>query len=327
MPVQMRPAQISFEALANLPDQFAAGQKWRQERDTDAARKDVFAQFQKGGVNNWGAMAQSLLARGDVDGATKVATIGKALQGDEPPASYREFQFAQQNPGYGDYLKDDKPTEAQRNAEFFSGLPENDPRKAYAPRTGSSLSVTEKKEVFDAEDDLANIDATVTTLNKALELNPQTMTGFGAGALATYGSKAPSWAVPDQMEGPARATNEWQTIMSMEAVKNMSQTLKGVTTDFELSKFEAILADPSTPRDVRERTIKRMVMLAKRKSQILKSRLEGVRGGTYFKPGGGDFSGGQSDSEAEADAQDGDVFENDNGERIMLRNGQWEPLQ
>jgi len=40
MPAQSNryaPARIDFSALANLPEQFAAGQKWRQERDMQNA--------------------------------------------------------------------------------------------------------------------------------------------------------------------------------------------------------------------------------------------------------------------------------------------------
>jgi hypothetical protein len=283
MAVQMRPANIDWSALAGIGENVGSALAKRRQRQDFAGVVGPDGTFDYG-------KAMTALMQHDPQAAITLAAARE--RANEPPSSFREFQLAQQNPQFGNFLQDDKPTEAQRNAEYFSTLPEGDPRRAFAPRTGTSLSVTEKKEVFDAEDDLANIDATVETLNKALELNPQTMSGFGASALATYGAKAPSWLVPDKMEGPARATNEWQTIMSMEAIKNMSQTLKGVTTDFELRKFENVLADPSTPRDVRERTIKRMIGLAKRKSQILKDRLEGVRGGTYFTPRGG-ASGGQ----------------------------------
>lgn len=153
----------------------------------------------------------------------------------------------------------------------------------------ANLSVTEKKAVFEAEDDIANLGGTIETLTKARDLNQGTYEGVGAKTRGFLGAKLPDLMVPDFIASPegGSATTEWQNIMSMEAIKNMSQTLKGVTTDFELRKFENVLADPSTPKDIRERIIDRMLTLAARKKQILENRMEGVRGRTYFGPQGG----------------------------------------
>jgi hypothetical protein len=181
-----------------------------------------------------------------------------------------------------------QPTPEMRNAEHFGGMPEDDPRRAYGPRTNAqNLTTVDKKEIYTSEDEVTNLDNTISQLDEALKLNDQTFDGYGSSAAASYGSKAPSWAVPDKWEAPAKATLEWQKLMEPEAIKTMAATLKGATTDFELNKFVEQLADVSTPRKTRENIIKRMRALAQRKKALAGERIQELRGGTYFRPGGG----------------------------------------
>ena len=188
------------------------------------------------------------------------------------------------------YGKDenDSLTSEMKNAEYFAKLPPGDARLQYAPGKREGLSVTEKKEIFNSEDEVANLQATTEALGRALSLNEKTFTGYTAGVRGAIGSKLPDAYVPDILadKSSADATAEWGNIMSMEAIKTMANTLKGATTDFELNKFVEILADPSTPAPVRKRTIERMLTLAQRKQQILEDRMSGVRDRTYFAPQG-----------------------------------------
>jgi hypothetical protein len=146
----------------------------------------------------------------------------------------------------------------------------------------SPLTATEKKAIFSAEDDETNLAGTEQALQRAKELNDKTFTGAGAGALGWAGTAIPgAGAVLDQEK--ASATREFGQLMSMESIKTMAETLKGATTDFELNKFVQILADPSTPPPIRQRTIDRMLQLAARKRQISRERVSGLSGGTYYK--------------------------------------------
>lgn len=148
------------------------------------------------------------------------------------------------------------------------------------------LTAGDRSAIFKAEDALAGYDSTLETLKRAKELNPQTFSGWGAGTAGWIGTRIPGAGnVID--EEKAKATDEWQKIMSQEALQAMSSTLKGATTDFELRKFENMLADPSTPVETRARAIDRMIALAERQRQIARDRIDQLRGGTYFKPGGG----------------------------------------
>jgi hypothetical protein len=141
----------------------------------------------------------------------------------------------------------------------------------------AGLSATEMRAVFSAEDELPALENTLTSLERAKELNSKTYTGYTAGARGWFGtSVVPNTGIVD--DEAAKATREWGQIMSMEAIKNMAATLTGATTNFELAEFQRILSDPTTPPDIRERTIDRMITLAKRQKGIKESRIKELRG-------------------------------------------------
>ncbi len=183
----------------------------------------------------------------------------------------------------------------RRASVIASGKDPNDPRysdyiiSGSLPReTQQQLTAGDKKAINEAEDQLPLIDQTLSTLTRARELNRQTFTGTGAGIRGKIGSSLPDWAVPDWVADPktSEATREFGQLMSMEAIKSMSSTLKGATTDTEMGRFMDILGDPATPPDIRERTLDRMLTLAQRQKEIATSRINDMRGGTYYKANG-----------------------------------------
>ncbi len=85
----------------------------------------------------------------------------------------------------------------------------------------------------------------------------------------------------------AEATVEWQKVMRPEAIQRMAATLKGASTDKEMFEFVSTLADPTTPPAIRDRMLDRMIAAAERKKVLATDRVKDIRGGSYFKPGGG----------------------------------------
>jgi hypothetical protein len=144
-------------------------------------------------------------------------------------------------------------------------------------KTNERASATQLKELWSSEDEIPQIDSTIDALSRAKELNNKTFTGTTAGVRGWAGTALPgASALID--EDAAKATREFGQIMSFEAIKNMSQTLKGATTDRELAQFVEILANPSTPPEIREKTIDRMLTLAERMKQIKAQRVQELRG-------------------------------------------------
>lgn len=165
-----------------------------------------------------------------------------------------------------------------------------------AKSNADNLSSGDKKAIRDAEDEIPNIKQTQDILKRALELNPQTFTGWTAGPLGWLGTALPEgtpFDIDDAVSkglidrDAATATREWQQLMNKEAITAMSNTLKGATTNFELQEFVKILSDPSTPTLVRKRTIDRMLKLAQDQEKIYNDRINEMRGGGYYRPGGG----------------------------------------
>ena len=208
------------------------------------------------------------------------------------PSEYRAEQKALERGDAGDKLRQEFAAR-EAMAQQLGLTPGTAAYNRYVTEgklgSGAEPSATDRKAIFAAEDALPQIDSTIDTLQRALELNRQTYTGSSAGLRGWAGTSLPDWMVPDIIAAPGQAANtrEFGQIMSMEAIKAMSSTLKGATTDREMAKFMDILGDPSTPPDLRERTINRMLELAQRQRGLAVDRIESLRGGEYFKPGRG----------------------------------------
>lgn len=150
-------------------------------------------------------------------------------------------------------------------------------------------SPADKKAIMQAEDAIPVFDSQLERLNRAKELNDQTYTGITAAERGYAATAIPGMkhllSKEDMASGAA--TREFGQLMSLEAIKEMSAVLKGATTEKEMATFTGILSDPTTPPDIRARTIDRMIALTQRQKQIAEDRVRELRGGTYYGQGGG----------------------------------------
>jgi hypothetical protein len=189
---------------------------------------------------SWEDKANVLLKFGDTDGASRLGALGIADQRNQIGAAVAQAKI-------------------------------NKPR---------SITPTDRKLIATAEDEIPSLQGNIENLSRALELNDKTFTGATAGVRTYLGSKVADDWMPDQIADKKTAdiTSEWQSIMSPEAISQMSANLKGATTDFELRRFEALLADPSTPPQVRRGIINRMLTLSKRQLEVKQGRIKELRG-------------------------------------------------
>jgi hypothetical protein len=219
-----------------------------------------------------------------------------ALEASKAPDSVKEFQYAKamgwttaRNPNeYAKEKTESTPTSVREyeyaKSKGYAGSILEYERDKSASRARQGVSATDQKALFSAEDELPVLDNTLSTLSRAKELNKDTYTGVGAGLKGTLGTSGipGTGLLFDQQK--AKATREFGQVMSMEAIQAMSAALKGATTNFELGEFQRILADPSTPPDIRERTIDRMMTLATRQRDISRSRINDLRGKAGLDP-------------------------------------------
>jgi hypothetical protein len=181
-------------------------------------------------------------------------------------------------------------SELEKRADAAGLVPGSPEHKDFMLRGGRNpdapISATDKKAVFEAEDALPQIKSTLDALKRARDLNDNTFSGYGASLRGSIGTKMPGGGLVVD-EKRAKATQEWEKIMAPEALQTMANTLKGATTDFELKKFIEMLGDPSVDPEIRKSVIERMITLSERKLELQQLRINDLRGGTYFKPGGG----------------------------------------
>jgi hypothetical protein len=259
---------------------------------TEAARKEAFANINNpDGTVDFQKAIMGLTRAGDVEGAARISQLAGAAEDrkfrrEEAVRSQgnadRTFGLQQQA-----FTRKEEPenVRAVRAAGIDPTSPEG--RKTLFPKTDTPISAADKKTINTAEDELPNVDATIDALKIAKDLNSKTFTGWTAGARGALGTSGLPGANMLVDKDAAMATREWGQVMSGEAIKTMADTLKGATTDFELRKFESMMADPTVPPKIRGDMIDRMIKLADKQKTIKTRRIEELRSGNYYKPQGG----------------------------------------
>jgi hypothetical protein len=273
-PFYVEPPKLNI--LENLMGGYQLSSGMRRENEMSGARRAA-QEALMGGGDPRSALAR-LIGAGDIQGANALANFGN--QDFDRNYKTEMLGLAKQAA-----TRREEPEDVRklRAAGMDPSSPEG--RKALFPRTDTPVSATDKKAIFEAEDAIPQLQGTLENLNRALELNPKTFSGYTAGLRADIGTKLPGGgALVDK--GGALATSEWQKIMGPEALQAMASTLKGATTDFELRKFIEMLGDPATDPKIRQGVIERMKRLTERKLQLEGSRVKELRSGTYFKPAG-----------------------------------------
>ncbi|MDF2781226.1 MAG: hypothetical protein K0S96_1030, partial [Geminicoccaceae bacterium] len=169
------------------------------------------------------------------------------------------------------------------------GMEPTDPRvQASAFKPEGRMGAADKKAVLEADAKISSIGSVKRSLARAKELNNSTFTGGLANIKATLGDQWDSF-VPDALIDPRTAKNtaEWAKIMELPALEKMSEILKGPTTNFEMGKFIAMLADPRTDKATRARILDELLKTADEAEAMAKAQSQDIRGGTYFNPGSG----------------------------------------
>lgn len=289
--MQQQGSNAGYEALTKP---IAAASQIKQMQ----ARNKLQELLQGGGNPNLSDASLKLIAGGDLEGGTALANLARANAQD---AWNRTYQG-----GMLDVARQNASTQqiaANKDQPQITTIGTPDGRKQPAIVNPSQRSVTpigspigdeikltsgDRKAIFDAEDEQSKLKGTLDALTRARELAPQAFTGYTAGVRGNVGTNLPglAGAVGINPES-ARATVELNQIMSGESIQNMSAVLKGATTDREMMEFKRIMADQNLPAELKLRTIDRMLTVAQRQMLINSGRMQQLRGGNYFRPGGG----------------------------------------
>ena len=183
-------------------------------------------------------------------------------------------------PGGGDDY-----SQRQRAAEQY-GLTQDDPRYQSFLLTGKMpredaqpLTATDKKAILEADEMVQVTDTAMPLLDRALELNDQAYSGPMAGTRGyisgTFGSDA------------GQATMEYDNLVQQQALATLKATFGAAPTEGERKILLEIAGSSSQPPEVRKGILERAKQAVTRRQQFYQERAQEMRGGSFYKPGGG----------------------------------------
>jgi hypothetical protein len=272
-------------------DLLALGETIRQHNAAQAHQaaqfglsKEQFAETQKQNVRS-----------GDQFQQTRQDTEAERLRADARAESERLRKVASDEETARRNLEVERiraEPEAARLARAAGLVPGTQEFKDFIIQQGKAqrgISPGEQKIITAAEESLPAIDQTIRNVEHAMKLNPNVHTGWGAELRGKLGDWTSDRLVPDVVSTPEQgaATRRWNQLMSGEAIKVMSETLKGASTDYELRKNLELAADLNNSPKVREDAMIEVLKYAKERREVRVKELEQIRRGDFFKPGGG----------------------------------------
>lgn len=158
--------------------------------------------------------------------------------------------------------------------------PDGPVAKLLATGNAKGPDSTTKKAIFEAQDELPNIKSAIEQLKEAKELlgtdkDPGAYLGFGSAARSNWNQGA-SDILPNIISDPVRAekTKRFNQIMDAEAISQMSQTLKGASTDKEMAAFVRIVNDPNVSMSTKQALLKAIILKTERHYQNKVERIK-----------------------------------------------------
>ncbi len=186
---------------------------------------------------------------------------------------------------------------AQRStqAQALGIDPNSDSFKSYVltgklPREDQqSLTATDKKAILEADDMVGTNRSAVQAIDEALRLNPKANAGWGAGARASAGANLPDLLVPDFISSPesSQATIDFDNAIVGQALTSLKAIFGGNPTEGERKILLDLQGSSGKPMAVREEILQRARRAAVNRLSLNEQRASELRGGTFYKPGGG----------------------------------------
>lgn len=140
-----------------------------------------------------------------------------------------------------------------------------------------TVTAGDRKAIREADKEVVDYDLALGQLNKALELNKTAGSGFFNDMTSTFRNKTGA-SNPQSL-----AAGHLQNILSTEAIKNMSETLKGASTDREMFKFIELAGDVSLPPELRKEYLEAAVRKMQSHRALAARQSNEIRGGDYYK--------------------------------------------
>lgn len=246
------------------------------------------------------AQSASPVAAGGAPQAGQIATAPVAVP-PAPPGVDPKLWRQQQTMKLLEQPKIDADVNArQRQAQQLGMQPDDPAYKSYVltgklPREDAQpLSATDKKAILEADEQIQTNQAVIQNLQRAKQLSPQANAGWGAGARAAIGNNLPDWMVPDVVSSPdsSLATTDLTNLVTGNALQQLKAVFGGNPTEGERAILLDLQGSASLPDAARQKIYDRAIEMANRRLQFNQQRANELRGGTYYKAGGGNGQAG-----------------------------------
>lgn len=190
-------------------------------------------------------------------------------------ASAAEFGLTPDDPAYRSYVLTGKM-----------------PREDQAP-----LTATDKKAILEADEMVQSNESTIQLLQSVLapgeggkSLNDRAGYGATAGAQSWMARNDPTGLFDD---AKGEATTELQNVVLNQALANLKATFGAAPTEGERKILVDLQASIDKTPAERKTIIERAIAAAERRMQFNQQRVDELRGGSFYKPGGGKSASGK----------------------------------
>lgn len=216
-------------------------------------------------------------------------------QGLEPTANMRDFQFAQDNPGYADFLNPPKspdfPAAVQEyqfavDQGFKGSITDYEREKKKAGRP--TMTPTLQKELFETDEAVKAGDYVMSALDEAQSLNDAAYDGPMADI------RGDSTALFGDQSGVA--TSRLKNVTTELALSQLKTIFGSMPTEGERKILLELQGSVNQPRQVRAAIFKRAREMAERRIADNQAKAQALRSGAYFEEGYGAAPAGNQTS-------------------------------
>ncbi|MGJ7039145.1 hypothetical protein J2Y63_002400 [Shinella sp. BE166] len=196
------------------------------------------------------------------------------------------------------------PYESRRAAAEANGLTPDNPAYQSFILTGkmpredqSPLTATDKKAILEADEMVAANENAITALKQAQEINNQANQGAFASTRGALSNALPDWMVPDAISSKesGAATADFDNLVVGQALQSLKSIFGAAPTEGERKILLDLQGSSGQPANVRASILQRAQALAERRLEFNRQRAEGLRGGSFYQPGGGATGGSTVD--------------------------------
>ena len=152
-----------------------------------------------------------------------------------------------------------------------------------------ALTATDKKAILEADENVGTNRAALQAIEEAQRYNKDANAGWFANERAQIGANLPDALVPDAISSPksSEATINFDNAVTGQALTQLKAIFGGNPTEGERKILLDLQGSSGKPAVVRSEILARAQRAAEARLKLNEQRSQELRGGSYYKPGGG----------------------------------------